>query len=97
MANDLTNNPLVIDTAGTLTTKPVQIAALYWAAGASGAAGDTCVVTNGSKTLWAPTIAAANATASISFDPPLSASGLAVSTLSHGTLFIYLRSGVPIT
>lgn len=101
MANDLTNNPLVVDTAdaGAILNNPVRITAIVWDSGTSGAAGDRAIVKDkNSKLKWSATLGVAKDTRnSPEFSPSLYSHGLIVPTLSNGTLLIYLEGQVPKT
>lgn len=103
MANDISSNPLVLDTAATsvVVSNLIRIKALKWTVDAGGTDNDTCVLTdkNGkvvyeeilnvatSGTLQAPPM---------NLIPPLNVNGLVMLTLSGGKLYVYWEGQQPV-
>lgn len=90
-ANDLTGNPLIIDTAGAsmLTSSRTWVVAVRWVGGTT--AGHTAVVQDvNSRDLWAG-IAGTTNWDEESMAPMVWRGGFKVPTLSSGKLYIYLR------
>jgi len=91
MANNLTGNPLVIDTAATITTYPTKVKFMRWTPTTTG--DDLLVVDNAGNTIWTYKALAADANQGITFDLTLDGAvcnGIVVSTIDNGTLYIYL-------
>lgn len=93
MANDLTDNPWIIDTAATLDsgTAGLRISHIKWV-NPSGVAGDACVIQNGAGTrvTWEAVCPGGNFDADIDFgERGLATRGIKVSTLSRGRLYLY--------
>lgn len=92
MANDLANNPMVLDTtASAVFTDGRKIQAIVWVAPTTVA--HTCVLidkSGGSKKIWSATCAVANEGASITFPKGLFVDALYLNTLGSGTVYIYL-------
>lgn len=93
MANDLTDNPWIIDTAATLDagSGEMRIAHVKWI-NPSGQADDACVIQNGAGTrvFWESVYPGGNFDADISFpERGIRVRGLKVSTLSRGRLYVY--------
>jgi hypothetical protein len=99
MANSLTGNPIVVDTAGagTLLLTRFEVVRIRWvSAGAS--AGDTVSVQDQHGNVkFASVAAGANYVESEGwhYNSPLVFDGLKVPTLSSGTVYIYVRGKVP--
>ena len=100
MANDLTGNPLVIDTAGVavLLTEDLFVATVRWD-GATTAGHQAVIQDQAGAVKWASRAAGANHVEAERISPPPSAasthsvppwSGLKVPTLASGTLYITL-------
>lgn len=90
MANDLTKNPWIIDTAGAgaLTTLNAKIKGFRWVSAAA-AAGHACVVQDqNSRTIWESVAAGANHVDADTFDSTDTVSGIKVPTLASGKLYI---------
>jgi len=103
MANDLTNNPLVLDTAAAtaIVSNLIHITALKWTVDAGGADNDTCVLSDkNGKVLYEEILnVATNGTLQappINFVPPLKANGLIMTTLSGGKLYVYWEGNQPV-
>ncbi len=94
MSNDITVNPIVIDTAaaGTITTNTFKIYKIRWVS-TSSTAGDNAEVQNAAGTVkWEGlSDTATNYVDESTFDPPLIMAGLIVPTLDDGTLYIYVK------
>ncbi len=102
MPNDLTVNPLIVDTAsGVLLTIKLTINKIRWVNGT--AAGHTALVQDqNGKRKWEAVATGSNYTEETHFSEqfPLIVDGLKVPTLGSGTLFLYVSTtnfyGVPI-
>jgi hypothetical protein len=99
MANDVTQNPLVIDSAGAGdvigTNQRADIVAFWWD-GAGVASGNSVVVTDtAGKKLWGASVVTSlsNAPTGLSLPNPLRVKGIKVPTLAAGVLYIYLAGG----
>jgi hypothetical protein len=86
MANDLTGNPLSVDTAAVITTKTVEIIKMTWK-GAT-ATNALSVTDNSGHALWS--MIASTAFHDLQLDG-LVAAGINVVTIASGTLYIYLK------
>lgn len=105
MANDFSNNPFVLDTAGATDLlvptagAPIRVAKFRWVVGTGGVAGDNISVTNSAgKEVWAAfdTVTAATTAEEdkeSDFYPPLEMKGLKLPTMSRGKLYVYLNPG----
>lgn len=105
MANDLTSNPFILDTAaGTDLLVPtagarIQVSKFRWVVGTGGVAGDSISVTDSAgKEKWASfhTVTAATTSEEDSesdFFPPLEMKGLKLPTMARGKLYVYLDLG----
>lgn len=95
MANSLTGNPWICDTASAtpITRLQVRIAKLRWIGTAATAAGDRCIVKDARATpriIWESIATGANFTTdSDAFGSEGNFNGLAVTTLGSGLLYIY--------
>jgi len=97
MANDLTANPIKVDTAGAtaLTSKTFTVYKIRWVGATT--AGHTAVIHNeASQVIFAAEATGANYTESESFDPAQIVAGLIVPTLGSGALYIYCNRN-PVT
>lgn len=99
MANDITSNPLIIDTesATALTTKTFKAYKIRWVG--STTAGHLVSIQNaGSQVKWAAEANGANYTESESFpdDCRLVFEGLKVPDLDSGKIYIYVADAIPI-
>ena len=89
MANDLTSNPWVIDTASatSLTTQRIKVKGVRWIGATT--AGHTCVIQDDdSKVKWASVAPSSNY---VEADTPTNSTpwnGIKVPTLGSGTLYI---------
>ncbi len=94
MSNDITINPIKIDTAaaGVITTNTFKLYKIRWIS-ASSTAGDNVLVQNAASTVkWEGLSEAATTDVDEStFDPPLIMAGLIVPTLDDGTLYLYVK------
>ena len=97
MANDITANPVIVDTAGTsaLTSKTFIATKIRWV-GATTAGHQAIVQDSSSVVKFKAEATGANYSESEHFDPPLIFSGLIVPTLGSGTVYIYVASAIPI-
>ena len=102
MANVITGNPLILDTAADNIYKPgitIHITNMYWV---PSAIDQTCQVENGSElVIWEATTTEIGTAGTpitnpqIAFNPPYRCSGLSLGTLTAGgTLYIYLAHKV---
>ena len=99
MANDITFNPIIVDTASStaVTTKTFVAIMLRWVGATT--AGHTASVqdTNG-KVRWASEATGANYVEETHFDgKPMIFEGLKVPTLGSGTVYIYVSDKIPIS
>ena len=90
MANDLTGNPLSIDTAAVIYTRTVQINKVVWESPTTD--GHTIDVTDNSGHKIFSTTALAGGTG-ITYERDLNEtfSGLKVVTIQSGTLYVYIQ------
>ena len=93
MANDVTNNPWVLDTAGVITTEDMYVGKLRWVGGTT--AGHTAVVHDkNSKVEYEALAVGANNLDEIDFSGEVSSAklfrGFDLETLSSGKLYVYL-------
>lgn len=99
MANDISNSPLVIDTASAtaITTRTFTAYMIRWVSG-SAAAGDLATVQDrNGRVKWASVAAGANYVEETQWVKKyLIFDGLIVPTLTSGTVYIYIYDGVPI-
>ena len=101
MANDVTGNPVILDTASTtavVISNFFKIKAIVWDQGASGANTDACVIKDKHGAIkYSQTILTGNLVPqSIEFAPPLDCDGLIMHTLGHGTVYVYWDGPQPI-
>lgn len=88
MANQLSGNPWVIDSTGTLTALQVQVRAVRWVGATTNA--HTAVITDtDGLVLWASQAATATLGTPETSLIPFSAGGLKVPTLASGKLYLY--------
>lgn len=99
MANDITSNPIVIDTAATtaLTTVTFHVTAIRWVS-ASASAGDAISLKNAAgKEVYATVASGSNYVEESHFDrPPIRFVGLIPATVGSGTVYLYVDGKVPI-
>lgn len=98
MANDITGNPLVLDTvsAASLTTKTFVVHAVRWV-GATTAGHTVSVQNSAGNVIWASEASGANYVEGEHFDKkPLVFAGLKIPTLASGIVYLYVESAVPI-
>ena len=102
MANDLTCNPLVIDTAAAtaIIDNVFQIKTIKWTVDNGGADNDTVVLKNkAGKVIYEEILNIVTSGSvqapPISFSPPLTVNGLIAETLSGGTVYIYWEGVQP--
>jgi len=100
MANDITNNPLIIDTASgsVVTSKTFVATKVRWVSKSASAGDDIDVQDGNGKSVWVSVATGANYVEETHFDPDARVifEGLTVPTLDSGTLYIYVAYGVPI-
>lgn len=93
MANDIDQNPWILDTAGVITTDRVRIAKIRWIG--VDAAGDDLVVQHADGTyLWTAKALAGDATNDIDYELPVDnfdAEGLKLTTLDSGKVEVWYR------
>lgn len=94
MANRISNNPLLIDTAANtaITNTPFRVQAIVWDPGTSAANQDVCTIKdkNGDVKFSQTLITGNLVPTSVSFTTPVLFNGLIVSAITHGTVYIYL-------
>lgn len=89
-------NPIVVTSADTFTavaaTVAVRIIGFYWDGGASGANGDTVLVTDGDdKKIWSATLKTGElGERSLELGRVIQTKGLKITAPTHGTLYVYL-------
>jgi hypothetical protein len=90
MANDLTGNPLSVDTAATIKTRPVFVHRMVWESPTT--SGHTLDVTDlaGHK-LYSTTAIAGGTGIVYEREIGTSVSGIIVATIQSGTLYIYIQ------
>jgi hypothetical protein len=98
MANVITGNPWILDTAGVITTNPTSIAKIRYY---PNAADNDLSIGHGDGTVVWVTRAIATASSNestgqeeIVFDPPLAFSGFKVNTIDAGTVYVYVNSAL---
>jgi hypothetical protein len=96
MSNDVTGNPLIIDTTSVtpITLRRLEITSIRWQSTAA-SAGHTCVVhSSNNRVIWSSVATGSNYVEAEhwSVEAPLVADGLTVATLSSGTLYITVRN-----
>ena len=85
-------NPVAVTTTGVVTTADIFISLIRWVAGASSVAGEACTVTDNNGTVFfSSTSTGANFIDANRFDTTLPVRGINVTSLPHGTLYIYFR------
>jgi hypothetical protein len=89
MANDLTGNPLIVDTAAStvLTTENLYVKSIRWVAPAAVAGNAVAVKTPAGKMLWESTAAGANYVEEALIEANWE-TGFQVPTLATGVLYI---------
>lgn len=91
-ANDLTGNPLILDTAAStvITTGSYRVTSIVWACGTACAAADLLLLKNQAGAVVVDLVASAiNTNYTITFPAPLSVSGLILTTIGHGKVYLY--------
>jgi hypothetical protein len=109
MANNLTGNPVIVDTAAAtpLLTGMLNITKIrWWDSGADIAEGDSAIVQDAAgAVVWSHRAGGIGTVADLvppvesNFVPGHAIKGLLIPTLTHGTLHIYLdqsRTSVPV-
>lgn len=101
MANVLTRNPIVIDTAGAsaLLTGRMDVIKIRWVAPSASAGNQVDIQDSNGVTSWESVATGNNYVESESWphDYPLPMQGLLVPTLGSGTVYIYLKERYPPT
>ena len=90
MANNLTGNPWIIDTADTITTGPVYVVSAEWQEPT--AADDLTIVDNSGNTIYDDNAIAGGT--GIRLEVKLGGAvynGFIVSVIDGGTLYVYIR------
>jgi hypothetical protein len=99
MANDVTQNPLVIDSAGAgdvlAASQRADIIGFWWDNAAAVTADAVSVTDTAGKKIWSASIVTSLSAgpAGYSLPNPLRVKGVKVPTLTRGTLYIYLAGG----
>jgi hypothetical protein len=90
MANNLTANPKVIDTAATIHAYPLRVRKMEWFPTTTG--DDLLIVDNGGNTVWSLKAIAADTNEGIGYHGPEDTviNGIIVSTIDNGTLYIFV-------
>ena len=91
MANDLTGNPLKIDTAAEITTNPTHVFRMIWTPTTTG--DDILVEDNAGNDLWAYKAVAGDSNQAIEYKREFDCqvNGITVTTIDNGTLYIFIR------
>jgi len=102
MANDTTNNPLILDTAAAtaVIVNTMLITTIKWTVDAGGTDNDTCVLTDKrGNVIYEEILNVATSgvlqAPPITFNPPLKADGLICLTLSGGKAYVYWTGNQP--
>lgn len=97
MANDITLNPIVVDTAtdAIIVSGTFVVDFIRWTSG--GSAGDLVTIQDkdGNKK-WATVAGGTNYVEESHFRKPLIFNGLKVPTLQAGTIYIYVADAIPV-
>lgn len=91
-SNDITGNPLVLDTGATtvISTNQFRIHTAIWDCALSCAAADVILLKNAAgAVVLAMTATAANQTFVVPFSSSLMINGLILTTITHGKLYLY--------
>ena len=90
MANDITGNPWILDTAESVTTNPFRCKYIEWTPEADG--DDLLLVDNAGNTIWTRKAIAGDANQGISEDKRIDGTlnGLSITTIDSGTVYVYL-------
>ena len=103
MANNITTNPLVLDSAAAtaIVSNLIQIKTLKGTVDNGGADNDTCVLSDkNGKVVYEEIlnlVTSGNLQAPpITFNPPLKVDGLIMTTLSGGKLYVYWDGQQPV-
>lgn len=100
MANDITQNPIILDSAGSsvVTSSFLRVVAVVWNSGASGVAGDQCLLKDKSgkvKVDLALNIAKGSEYLVFPDNHPLLMHGIIATTITHGTVYVYTQQAAP--
>lgn len=98
MANDLTSNPIVLDTASTsvvLISKQFRVTKVVWAGGAIAAANTMVLKDQNGKTKVEMGTSTADDHKDMNFTPPLKFDGLIAHTIAAGTVYVYVDPSGP--
>ena len=90
MANDLAGNPYKVDTAVVVTNDSVKVLQMVWQE-PSAAGQDLTVLDNNGRTLWDENSISGGTGVSVEQDFNIMCSGLNVSVIDSGTLYIYIE------
>lgn len=100
MANDVTRNPLVLDTAtaNILLTKRFTVLKIRWVSEGANAGDNVVLEDQDGNKVWESVAAGADYVESESWpwEKPLGFNGLAPPTLDSGTIYMYVKEGVPL-
>ena len=99
MANDLTNNPLVLDTASTtaiVVSNMIKITKVVWAGGALAAADTMVLKDKNSKFKVEMGTSTADDDHQQDFYPPLISDGLIAHTIGNGAVYVYWEGSQPV-
>ena len=102
MANDITNNPLVLDTAAAtdVIANLIRITAIKFTVDAAGTDNDTCVLTDKvGKVIYEEILNVATSgvlqAPPMTFCEPLKSNGLRCTALSGGKVYVYWTGDQP--
>ena len=90
MANDLTGNPYLVDTAAVITKESVSVIRMVWESPTT-AAHTLDVVSNDGSKLWSTTAIAGGTGIVYEREFGFPCSGINVVTIQSGTLYVYVR------
>lgn len=98
MSNDISTNPLVIDSTGSLTTKNVEISLIRWV-GATDTSHTVVIKNAAAKTIWASSCPVVGTVDNSPMPPEFQSAGITIGTIGSGTVYIYLskEQAIPIT
>jgi hypothetical protein len=99
MANDITNNPLVLDTASNtavVISNRIKITSVVWAGGTIVAADTMVLKDKDGKIKVEMGTSTADDDRQQVFIPPLPSDGLIAHTIAHGTVYVYWTETQPV-
>jgi hypothetical protein len=95
MSNIITGNPIILDTAAAtvIVSTPFNVSGIVWDPGTSAANGDICLIKDKLGVVkYSQTLITGNLVpAPCIFAEPVPFNGLILTTITHGTVYIYLK------